>query len=85
MGLNVTNLASVSATLNWINPGSATQWEVEVVPVASAPTGVGVITGAPTYSAAGLRRELIMFFMYVRFVLRVLRALGSPLFFLQSL
>ncbi|ELV7525209.1 fibronectin type III domain-containing protein [Flavobacterium psychrophilum] len=54
MGLNVTNLASVSATLNWINPGSATQWEVEVVPVASAPTGVGVITGAPTYSAAGL-------------------------------
>ena len=52
--LNVTNLASVSATLNWTNVGSATQWEVEVLPVASTPTGVGVVTGATTYSATGL-------------------------------
>ncbi|MFM9988174.1 fibronectin type III domain-containing protein [Flavobacterium sp.] len=52
--LNVTNLASVSATLNWTNVGSATQWEIEVLPVASTPTGVGVVTGAPTYSATGL-------------------------------
>ena len=52
--LNVTNLASVSANLNWTNVGSATQWEIEVLPVASTPTGVGVVTGVPTYSATGL-------------------------------
>lgn len=55
-GLNVpaATLASVTATLNWTSPGAATQWEIEVLPFASTPTGVGVVTGATTYNATGL-------------------------------
>ncbi len=53
-GLNVTNLASVTASLNWTNNGSATQWEVEVLPAASTPGGSGTVVGATTYNATGL-------------------------------
>ena len=43
------------ANLSWANPSGATSWEIEVVPVASAPTGTGVVyNGALPYTATGL-------------------------------
>ena len=43
------------ANLSWANPSGATSWEIEVVPVASAPTGTGVVySGALPYTATGL-------------------------------
>ncbi len=54
--LNVSNLASVSANLNWTNvAGGATQYEVEVLANSATATGVGVpSTTATTYAATGL-------------------------------
>ena len=55
--LDPTNLAAgpitqTSATLTWGNPSGATSWEIEVLPFADAPTGVGVIhNGTPSYVA----------------------------------
>lgn len=36
-------ITQTSANLSWGNPSGATSWEIEVLPVADAPTGVGVI------------------------------------------
>ena len=44
--LTVGAITPTTASLGWTNNGTATSWEVEVVPAASAPTGVGV--PAPT-------------------------------------
>ncbi|WP_412476438.1 fibronectin type III domain-containing protein [Flavobacterium sp. TBRC 19031] len=55
--LDPTNLAAgpitqTSATLTWGNPSGATSWEIEILPFADAPTGVGVIhNGTPSYVA----------------------------------
>jgi gliding motility-associated-like protein len=51
-----TNIGATTATLNWLNPGGATAWEIEVIPQTATPTGVGVpVPGtAPTYNATGL-------------------------------
>ena len=38
--LAVTNISTTTAQLSWGNPGGVTQWQVEVVPVASAFSGV---------------------------------------------
>ncbi len=43
------------ANLSWANPSGATSWEIEVVPVAAAPTGTGVVyNGTLPYTATGL-------------------------------
>ncbi|MEO8517259.1 MAG: fibronectin type III domain-containing protein [Flavobacterium sp.] len=44
--LTVGAITPTSASLAWTNNGSATSWEVEVIPAANTPTGVGV--AAPT-------------------------------------
>ncbi|MFN3752599.1 choice-of-anchor J domain-containing protein [Flavobacterium sp.] len=36
-------ITQTSANLSWANPSGATSWEIEVLPVAGTPTGVGVI------------------------------------------
>jgi hypothetical protein len=36
-------ITQTTADLSWGNPSGATSWEIEVLPFASAPTGVGVI------------------------------------------
>ena len=38
--LSVTNITTTTAQLSWGNPGGVTQWQVEVVPVANAFSGV---------------------------------------------
>ncbi|RKS00900.1 fibronectin type III domain-containing protein [Flavobacterium sp. 102] len=53
--LTFTTLLSTSATLNWANPSGATSWEIEVVPSAGTPTGVGVVyNGTLPYVVTGL-------------------------------
>lgn len=47
-------LTQTSATLSWTNNGSATQWEVELVPTANNPTGVGTVTSSNPYTVNGL-------------------------------
>ncbi|TRW24285.1 T9SS type B sorting domain-containing protein [Flavobacterium zepuense] len=50
--LGASNIGLTSATLTWGNPGNVTNWEIEVLPQASTPTGVGVpYTGAASYVA----------------------------------
>jgi large repetitive protein len=47
--------SNTSANLSWGNPSGATEWEIEVVPAAGSPTGVGVTyDGALPYTAPGL-------------------------------
>lgn len=51
-GLNATGILSTSANLTWANPSNATSWEIEVLPAATAPTGVGVVyNGGLPYNA----------------------------------
>ncbi|WP_300570699.1 choice-of-anchor J domain-containing protein [Flavobacterium sp.] len=47
-------LTQTSATLYWTNNGSATQWEVEVVPSNTTPTGTGTLTSMNPYTVTGL-------------------------------
>lgn len=54
-GLTATGVLYNQATLSWANPSGATSWEIEIVPVAAAPTGVGTIyNGTLPYIATGL-------------------------------
>ena len=43
-----------SASLNWTNNGTATAWEVEVIPAAATPTGVGVAAPTNPFIITGL-------------------------------
>ena len=53
--LTATAITATSASLSWANPSGATSWEIEVVPAANAPTGVGVIYNGPLpYVVTGL-------------------------------
>jgi gliding motility-associated-like protein len=55
--LTVSNLTQNSATLGWTNAGTATSWEVLVVPAGSpapTPATTGVIVSANPYVATGL-------------------------------
>ncbi len=52
VGLPTTFIGTNTATLNWTNPSGATVWEIDIVPLAGAPTQVGLPhTGAPVYVA----------------------------------
>jgi gliding motility-associated-like protein len=55
--LTATNVNSTTAQLNWVNQGTAAQWEVYVVPTGTAaptPATIGVTSNAVTYPAASL-------------------------------
>jgi gliding motility-associated-like protein len=52
--LTVGAITPTTASLGWTNNGTATSWEVEVVPAASAPTGVGVPAPTNPFIATGL-------------------------------
>ena len=56
--LTVGAITPTTASLGWTNNGTATSWEVEVVPAASAPTGVGV--PAPTNPFKGLAEGCLL-------------------------
>ena len=54
-GLTATGITFNGANLNWANPSGATSWEIEVVPTANTPTGVGVVySGTLPYPVTGL-------------------------------
>ena len=47
--------AATTASLSWANPSGATSWEIEVIPAANTPTGVGVVYNGPLpYVVTGL-------------------------------
>ena len=48
--LTVENVGLTTADLSW-DELNASQWEVEIVPVNSAPSGSGIVVDDPTYSA----------------------------------
>jgi len=56
--LTASNMGLTTATLSWTNPGSATSWDLEIVPVATAPTGTATATSSSTtYNATGLTQN----------------------------
>ena len=52
--INLINSTTTTATLEWIENSSATQWEVEIVPHGSVPTGTGIVISSNPYTASGL-------------------------------
>lgn len=52
----VSNVTGTSATVGWTDSGSATQWEIIVLPAGAAPsaTSTGVITSVNPYTVSGL-------------------------------
>ncbi|MFM9988582.1 choice-of-anchor J domain-containing protein [Flavobacterium sp.] len=52
--LNVGTITPTTVSLNWTNNGSATSWEVEVIPAASTPTGVGIAVPTNPFVVTGL-------------------------------
>ncbi|WP_291131972.1 choice-of-anchor L domain-containing protein [Flavobacterium sp. UBA7682] len=53
--LTATVTSESTVSLSWGNPSGATSWEIEVVPAAGTPTGVGVVyTGTLPYVVNGL-------------------------------
>lgn len=56
--LTATGITETSANLSWDNPGSATSWEIEVLPSSSPQTGTGVTyNGALPYVATPLTED----------------------------
>jgi gliding motility-associated-like protein len=54
-GLTASNFGLETATLSWTNPGSATSFDLEILPVAGSATGVPNATSTSvTYNATGL-------------------------------
>ncbi len=49
-----TNIAFTTADLGWTENGSATNWEVEILPTGSPQTGAGIQTSLNPYPATGL-------------------------------
>ncbi|WP_339889470.1 choice-of-anchor J domain-containing protein [uncultured Flavobacterium sp.] len=54
INLTATNNTTTSADLSWTNPSSATQWEVEIIPAGTNPSGTGTITNTIPYTVTGL-------------------------------
>jgi gliding motility-associated-like protein len=68
VAVNVTNPTDSAATINWTEPGTATSWEVYVVPAtqpAPTATSVGVVTSNNPYTATGLTSGTL-YNVYVR-------------------
>jgi len=71
--LTASNATLTSSTLGWTSPGSATNWEVEVVPSAATPTGTGTVVSTNSYDAIGLTQGTCY-----DFYVRSLCAFGTP-------
>lgn len=71
--LTASNATLTSSTLGWTSPGSATDWEVEVVPSAATPTGTGTVVSTNSYDAIGLTQGTCY-----DFYVRSLCAFGTP-------
>ena len=64
--LTATAITATSASLSWANPSGATSWEIEVVPAANTPTGIGVVYNGPLpYVVTGLS-SITTYKYYVR-------------------
>jgi gliding motility-associated-like protein len=56
--LSANNVTSTTANLNWISPAGITAWEIELLPDAGTPTGVGTpYSGLLPYPATGLTAD----------------------------
>ncbi|MNK30911.1 PKD domain protein [compost metagenome] len=64
--LSVTDTTLNSATLNWANPGSATQFEVEYMLDTVNPTGTGTIVNQNSYNTGAVLQPNTMYQFYVR-------------------
>ncbi len=53
--LAAVEMTQTSATLNWVEVGTATQWNVEVVPAGAAPTGNFTTTSVKPFTVTGLQ------------------------------
>ena len=72
--LGANNIGLTGATLTWTNPGNATQFEVEILPQAATPTGVGVSVAATTsYVVTGLTVDTCY-----KYYLRAVCSPGNP-------
>lgn len=60
----VSNITPSQATINWTT-GGASNWNVEIVPLGTSPTGVGVSTSSNPYIATGLNSSTT-YRVYVR-------------------
>jgi len=49
----ISNITANSAEISWVD-NAASEWEIEIVPVGTAPTGTGVVTTSNPYTATGL-------------------------------
>jgi hypothetical protein len=64
--LSVSGITETTADLSWDSPGTATSWEIEVLPASSTPTGSGVVyNGTQPYEVTGLTEDTAYKF-YVR-------------------
>ncbi|AUC81372.1 gliding motility-associated C-terminal domain-containing protein [Lacinutrix sp. Bg11-31] len=59
------NTTGTSVDLSWTETGSATQWEIEVVPSGTTPTGTGTLVSTNPYTVTGLLSSTLYDF-YIR-------------------
>lgn len=78
--LNAINITSSSATLGW-SSFNAQQWEVEVLPLADAPTGIGVLVNTPSYEATNLDNGDYKFYVRTRCSEDAYSTWAGPFFF----
>lgn len=61
----LTSSTPSSISFNWEDTSNATQWEVEIVPEGSTPTGAGYVTSEKQFTQSGLTKNTC-FDIYVR-------------------
>ncbi|SEQ70176.1 fibronectin type III domain-containing protein [Epilithonimonas lactis] len=54
-----------SMTFNWEDTSNASQWEIEIVPAGTTPTGTGIVTSQKPYTRSGLTKNTC-YDVYVR-------------------
>jgi uncharacterized repeat protein (TIGR01451 family) len=54
INLDVSNVTTSSADLYWTNPSNASQWEIEIIPAGTNPSGSGAIITSNPYTVTGL-------------------------------
>ncbi|WCO01027.1 fibronectin type III domain-containing protein [Psychroserpens ponticola] len=73
--LMVTTAFTNALEISWIENGSATSWEVEVVPSGDSPTGTGTLVSSNPYTHSGLS-SLTSYDIYVRSICSVSNVSG---------
>jgi gliding motility-associated-like protein len=59
--LTAGTITQTSALLSWGNPSGATQWEIEIIPFADAPTGTGIVINNNPYLATATTTPVAAF------------------------